>query len=79
MSISPPAPVFPVFIKRGDALAEVERLVEELKRTSATPGVRKYFFVAKANQTVVMTEGRDTPLAEALRKRPGWTEPIENT
>ena len=42
-------------------------------------GFRKYFFVAKADQTVVMVESRGSPLAASLRSRPGWTEPLEGS
>lgn len=75
----PPDPVFPVFVKRGDARAEVDRLLPGLGATSQEAGFHKYFHVAKANQTVVMVLGRDTPLAVALRGRSGWVEPIEES
>jgi hypothetical protein len=73
-------PAYPVFIKRGDARAEVDRVLEELKRTHGSAGAagfQKYLHVSKANQTVVMVTGRDTPLAAALRGRAGWLEPTE--
>jgi hypothetical protein len=70
-------PVYPVFIARGDALAEVDRLVRSLAPTPADAGLHKCFYVAKADQTVVMSTGRDTPLAAALRARREWSEPVE--
>lgn len=72
-----PAEAFPVFIARGDTRAEIDRLLPQLAGTPGAAGFRKYFYVAKADQTVVMTLGRDTPLALALRGRPGWTEPVD--
>ncbi len=75
-------PAYPVFIKRGDARAEVDRILEELKRThgsAESAGFQKYLHVTKANQTVVMVTGRDTPLAAALRGRAGWLEPTEQS
>jgi hypothetical protein len=71
--------VFPVFIARGDARAEVDRLLKELAPNPEAAGFRKYFYVQKADQTVVMALGRDTPLALALRGRRGWTEPSEGS
>ncbi|HEV2130857.1 MAG TPA: hypothetical protein VGR27_07135 [Longimicrobiaceae bacterium] len=73
-------PEYPVFIKRGDTRAEVDRILEELKRahgSAGAAGFHKYLHVSKANQTVVMVTGRDTPLAVALRGRAGWLEPTE--
>jgi hypothetical protein len=32
-------------------------------------------YVTRADQTVLMTESRDTALAAEMRGRPGWTEP----
>ena len=70
-------PVFPVFIAHGDVRAEIDRLVKTLAPTTAGAGLHKYFYVAKANQTVVMATARDAPLAAALRGRPEWSEPVE--
>lgn len=78
--MSPPA--HPVFIKRGDARSEVDRLLEELKRAHGSAeavGFHKYIHVTKADQTVVFVTGRDTPLAAALRGRAGWQEPQEKS
>lgn len=72
-----PAEPFPVFIARGDARPEIDRLLRELAPTPEAAGFLKYFYVAKADQTVVMARGRGTPLALALRGRRGWTEPEE--
>lgn len=62
----------PVFVRPGDGRGEVDRLVREAGEGS---GFEKYFYVARADQTVVMVAGRDVPLAVLLRARPGWTEP----
>ena len=70
-------PALPVFIARGDARAEVARLLKTLAPSPAAAGFHKYFYVAKADQTVVMATGRETPLAAALRARPEWSEPVE--
>ncbi len=67
-----------VFMRRGDARSEVDRLLAELKRghgPDADPGFHKYMYVAKADSTVVMVESAASPLAHLLRGRPGWTEP----
>ncbi len=75
-------PAYPVFIKRGDARAEVDRLLEELKRahgSAEAAGFHKYLHVTKADQTVVFVTGRETPLAAALRGRAGWQEPREQS
>ena len=83
--MAPPPPelpgpdhAFPVFIHRGDARPEIDGLVAQLGGEKPA-GFRKYFFVAKADQTVVMTSWRTAPLAEALRQRGGWTEPVEGS
>lgn len=62
----------PVFVRPGDGRDEVDRLVREAGPGS---GFEKYFYVARADQTVVMVAGREVPLAALLRARPGWTEP----
>lgn len=82
MSTPPPpadqqAPELPVFIKRGDARGEVDRLLAELGATPAEAGFHKYLFVTKADQTVVMVASRSSPIAGALRGRAGWVEPME--
>ena len=74
-----PPEIFPVFVAGGDARAEIDRLLRELAPTPEAAGFRKYFYVAKADQTVVMALGRDTPLALALRGRKGWAEPMEGS
>ena len=73
----PQTPELPVFIKRGDARAEVDRLLAELGATPAQAGLHKYLFVTKADQTVVMVASRSSPIAGALRGRSGWMEPME--
>lgn len=66
---------FHVFIRRGDARAEVDSLLRQLGSTPEAAGMHKYIFVAKADQTVVMLVGPDVPLAQSLRGRAGWQEP----
>jgi hypothetical protein len=72
------SPEYPVFIKRGDARAEVDQLVSQLQTTPEDAGLHKYIHVSKADQTVVMVTRRGAPLAEALRGRKGWAEPSES-
>jgi hypothetical protein len=70
----------PVFIRRGDGRAEVDEILHQLEERGAPGedlGFVKYLYVTKAEQTVVMLSGRHTPLARALRARPGWSEPIQ--
>jgi hypothetical protein len=72
------APEHHVFTRRGDARAEVDRLLTELKRAHGAEvdaGFHKYMHVTKADMTVVMTHAADSLLARALRGRPGWMEP----
>lgn len=67
-----------VFIKAGDSVAEVEAALDALKGRGVTrtdAGLYKCMYVTRANQTVLMTETRDTALAAEMRGRPGWTEP----
>lgn len=74
--MSTPAPH--VLTRRGDARAEVDHLLAALKRergAEVDTGFHKYVFVTKADTTVVMVHAADSPLAAALRGRPGWTEP----
>ena len=68
---------FPVLIKRGDHRAEVDALISEMELTPVEAGLQKYIYATQANQTVVMVTGRDVPIAAALRRRPGWLEPME--
>jgi len=72
------SPEYHVLIHRGDALAEVDRVLEALKRergADADLGFHKYMYVTRAEQTVVMVSGPDSPVAVALRAGKGWTEP----
>ncbi|HEV2147960.1 MAG TPA: hypothetical protein VGR37_11210 [Longimicrobiaceae bacterium] len=72
------APEHHVFTHRGDSRPEVDRLLAELKREhgpDVDAGLHKYMYVTKADMTVVMVHAADSPLAAALRGRPGWTEP----
>lgn len=67
-----------VFIKQGDSVREVEAALDALKGRGVSrndAGLYKCMFVTRANQTVLMTETRDTVLAREMRGRPGWSEP----
>lgn len=67
-----------VLTHRGDARAEVDRALAELKRElgpEADTGFHKHMYVTKADSTVVMVDSATSPLARALRGRPGWDEP----
>lgn len=67
-----------VFTKKGDARAEVDKGVAELKRMhgpDVDTGFNKYMYVTKADMTVVMVGAAGSLLAGVLRGRPGWTEP----
>jgi len=70
----PEHPEHHVMTREGDASAEIEALLRSLG-SAEHAGLHRHFYVIRANQTVVMTRGSDTPLAEALRLRPGWREP----
>ena len=70
--------VFHVFTRQGDAVREVEAALEALKARGVSrqdAGLYKCMFVTRADQTVLMTETRDTPLAVEVRARGGWLEP----
>jgi len=72
-----PAP-FHVFVKDGDALAEVDDALRALAAGGVpreASGFAKYMHVVQAKQTVVMVETRESPLSAELRGRPGWREP----
>ena len=67
-----------VFTKKGDARAEVDKALAEMKRMygpDVDVGFGKYMYVTKADMTVVMVGAADSLLAGVLRRRPGWTEP----
>lgn len=67
-----------MFVKPGDALADVEAAVAALAARGLAreaAGLYKGMYVTRADQTVVMTESPDSPLAAELRARPGWSEP----
>lgn len=67
-----------VFIKGGDAVREVEGALDALEKRGVGrdgAGLYKCMYVTRANQTVLMTESRDTALAAEMRGRPGWMEP----
>lgn len=69
-----------VFLKRGDASAEVESLLKAVRDRGESPeagGFLRYFFVTQAEQTVVMVTGSDTAFAAELRGRKGWSAPAE--
>lgn len=71
-----PAPEYPVFVKRGDALAEVDAAVKALGGTPGRAGLHKVIYAQRADQTVVMVTSREAPLAATLRSG-GWVEPRE--
>jgi hypothetical protein len=67
-----------VLTRDGDALAEVEDAVRALAGRGVPReacGLAKTMHVTRAQQTVVMVESRDAPIAAELRARPGWREP----
>jgi hypothetical protein len=71
-----------VLTRPGDGLAEVDAALAALAARGVdreASGFRKAFFVTRADQTVVMVSGRDTPLAGELRGRSGWREPGDQT
>jgi hypothetical protein len=70
--------LYHVLIHRGDALADVDAALKVLEGRGVgreASGFHKYMHVTQASQTVVMVQGRQSPLAAELRARPGWTEP----
>jgi hypothetical protein len=73
----PDGPPLPVFVHRGDARPEVDRLLARLGLSPDDAGLHKQLYVARADQTVVMVRDRDAPLARALREASGWVEPVE--
>lgn len=71
---------YPVFIRRGDARAELQRILGRLRAADAAVsdaalGLHKAMYVTRAEQTVVMVSAADSPLADALRAAGGWAEP----
>jgi hypothetical protein len=69
-----PSSGFHVLVRTGDASPEVESALRDLG-SPARAGLHRYFYVSRANQTVVMTLAPDAPLAVRLRKVAGWSEP----
>lgn len=70
--------MYHVLIHKGDALAEVDAALKALEGRGVSreaSGFHKYMHVTQAAQTVVMVQGRQSPLAAELRGRPGWMEP----
>ena len=64
-----------IFIKKGDALREVDAALQRLGMDPAAAGFTKYLFATQADQTIVFLAARDVPLAAELRALRGWTEP----
>ncbi|HVH12988.1 MAG TPA: hypothetical protein VM759_08050 [Longimicrobium sp.] len=70
--------VYHVFTKPGDAVREVEAALQALRARGMSKqdaGLYKCMYVTRADQTVLMTESRDTALAAEMRARGGWEEP----
>jgi hypothetical protein len=70
--------MYHVMIRKGDGLAEVDAALGVLAGRGVSreaSGLHKHMHVTQAGQTVVMVEGRESPLAVELRGRPGWSEP----
>lgn len=70
--------VYHVFTRAGDGVREVEAALEALKARGVSregAGLYKCMYVTRADQTVLMTESRDSALAVEMRGRPGWREP----
>jgi len=70
--------VYHVFTRAGDAVREVEAALDALKARGVpreAAGLYKCMYVTRADQTVLMTESRDTALAVEVRGRGGWREP----
>jgi hypothetical protein len=63
-----------ILIRQGDASAEIEQLLREAGPNEPT-GLRRYYYVSRANQTIVMTTDANAPIARRLREREGWREP----
>jgi hypothetical protein len=76
---APDGPVaeYPVFVRRGDARAEVDEAVRDSGGTPVQAGLHKIIYAERADQTVVLVTHREAPLAAALRAR-GWAEPRED-
>ena len=70
------APEYPVFVKRGDALAEIDAAVKALGGSAGRAGLHKVIYAERADQTVAMVTSREAPMAVELRTR-GWVEPRE--
>jgi hypothetical protein len=69
-------PAYHIFTKPGDARGEVDAILKALDaRTPGQAGYRKSLYVTRADQTVVFTDDRASPIAQALRARAGWQEP----
>jgi hypothetical protein len=73
-----PPPSFHVLTRQGDATHEVDFALRDLGTSPEEAGLHRYFFVTRANQTVVMARAAHVPIAHALRER-GWDEPGRTT
>jgi hypothetical protein len=70
--------VYHVFTRAGDAVRDVEAALSALQARGISKkdaGLYKCMYVTRADQTVLMTETRDTALANEVRGRGGWAEP----
>jgi len=62
-----------VLTRAGDATQEVQEVLS--RGGPASEGLIRFFFVSRANQTVVLTADASSPIALLLRDRQGWREP----
>lgn len=69
------SPEHHVLIRSGDATGEVEEVLREIGASAEEAGLERSIFVTRANQTVVLARASEASIAQALRARPGWSEP----
>jgi hypothetical protein len=69
---------FHVFVKAGDATAELQNALRELRLSEEKAGIHRHLFVTRANQSVVMVRDLDAPIVSLLR-RSGWSQPADDS